>query len=79
MRALAIGGDTGNAVLQALLWIAALLAIFVPLAVSRYRGAAYPYHQSGDAPRRPNPSSCSPNGWSGKRVRPATRKRDEPT
>jgi ABC-2 type transport system permease protein/oleandomycin transport system permease protein len=40
MRALAIGGDTAGPVLQALAWIAVLIAIFVPLSVARYRKAA---------------------------------------
>jgi ABC-2 type transport system permease protein/oleandomycin transport system permease protein len=39
-RALAIGGDTAIPVLQALLWIVALTAIFAPLAIRRYRQAA---------------------------------------
>ena len=39
-RALSIGGDTATPVVHALLWIAGLTAIFVPLAVNRYRRAA---------------------------------------
>jgi len=40
MRAMAIGGDTAVPVLHALLWIVALLVIFVPLCVTKYRKAA---------------------------------------
>jgi ABC-2 type transport system permease protein/oleandomycin transport system permease protein len=40
MRALSIGGDTATPVLHALLWMVALVAIFAPLAVDRYRRAA---------------------------------------
>ncbi len=40
MRALSLGGDTAVPVLQSLAWIAALAAIFIPLAVARYRRAA---------------------------------------
>ena len=40
MRAMAIGGDTAVPLIHALLWVAALLVIFVPLCVSRYRKAA---------------------------------------
>jgi len=39
-RALSIGGDTAVPVLHALLWIVGLVAIFVPLAIRRYRRAA---------------------------------------
>jgi ABC-2 type transport system permease protein/oleandomycin transport system permease protein len=40
MRALSVGGETAAPVLHSLLWIAALVAIFAPLAVNRYRRAA---------------------------------------
>jgi ABC-2 type transport system permease protein/oleandomycin transport system permease protein len=40
MRALAIGGETARPVLYALLWMVALVVVFVPLAVRRYRRAA---------------------------------------
>jgi ABC-2 type transport system permease protein/oleandomycin transport system permease protein len=40
MRALSVGGVTATPVLHSLLWIAALVAIFAPLAVNRYRRAA---------------------------------------
>ena len=39
-RALSIGGDTAVPVLQALLWVVALTAIFAPLAINRYRRAS---------------------------------------
>lgn len=37
LRALALGGPTTGPVLSALAWMAAILAVFVPLAVWRYR------------------------------------------
>jgi ABC-type polysaccharide/polyol phosphate export permease len=40
MRSLTIGGETATPVFHAVLWMVALVAIFVPLAVSRYRRAA---------------------------------------
>ncbi len=40
MRVLSVGGETATPVFHALLWIAALAAVFVPLAVVRYRRAA---------------------------------------
>jgi ABC-2 type transport system permease protein/oleandomycin transport system permease protein len=40
MRALSVGGETAVPVIHALLWIVALVAIFAPLAVRRYRRAA---------------------------------------
>ncbi len=40
MRALSVGGETAMPVVHALLWIAALVVIFAPLAVRRYRRAA---------------------------------------
>jgi ABC-2 type transport system permease protein/oleandomycin transport system permease protein len=40
MRALSIGGETTEPVLHALLWMVALVAIFAPLAIGRYRRAA---------------------------------------
>jgi ABC-2 type transport system permease protein/oleandomycin transport system permease protein len=40
MRALSIGGETAVPVLHALLWMVALVAIFAPLAINRYRRAA---------------------------------------
>jgi ABC transporter DrrB family efflux protein len=40
IRALALGGPTAGPVTHAVLWIAGLLAVFVPLAVSRYRRVA---------------------------------------
>ena len=40
MRSLTIGGETAAPVFHAVLWMVALVAIFVPLAVSRYRRAA---------------------------------------
>jgi hypothetical protein len=40
LRALCLGGPTAIPVLQALAWIAAILLLFVPLAVRRYRRAA---------------------------------------
>jgi ABC-2 type transport system permease protein/oleandomycin transport system permease protein len=36
-RALAIGGQSGRPLLQALLWIAALLAVFIPLSAWKYK------------------------------------------
>jgi ABC-type polysaccharide/polyol phosphate export permease len=39
MRALSIGGETTAPVEHALLWMIALVAIFAPLAISRYRRA----------------------------------------
>jgi ABC transporter DrrB family efflux protein len=39
-RALAIGGDATEPLLRALAWFAALLAVFVPLSVRRYRRMA---------------------------------------
>jgi ABC-2 type transport system permease protein/oleandomycin transport system permease protein len=40
LRALTLGGPAIRAVLQSLAWIAAILLVFVPLAVNRYRRAA---------------------------------------
>jgi ABC-2 type transport system permease protein/oleandomycin transport system permease protein len=40
MRALSVGGETARPVVYALLWMVALVAVFVPLAVRRYRRAA---------------------------------------
>jgi ABC-2 type transport system permease protein len=40
MRALSLGGPVTTEVLQALAWIVAILVVFVPLAVSRYRRSA---------------------------------------
>ena len=40
VRALVLGGPTATAVLQSLAWSVALVAIFAPLAVRRYRRAA---------------------------------------
>jgi ABC transporter DrrB family efflux protein len=40
MRALSVGGPTATPVLHALLWIVALVVVFVPLTVARYRRAA---------------------------------------
>jgi ABC-2 type transport system permease protein/oleandomycin transport system permease protein len=40
MRAMALGGDTAVPVAHALLWVGALLVIFVPLCVTKYRKAA---------------------------------------
>jgi ABC-type multidrug transport system permease subunit len=40
MRALSVGGSTATPVLHALLWIVALVVVFVPLTVARYRRAA---------------------------------------
>jgi ABC transporter DrrB family efflux protein len=37
IRALSQGGDVGGPVLRSLLWIAAIIAVFAPLAVARYR------------------------------------------
>jgi putative ABC transport system permease protein len=37
VRALLLGSPTGDAVLQSLLWVAGLLAVFVPLAVRAYQ------------------------------------------
>jgi ABC transporter DrrB family efflux protein len=39
VRALVIGGRTGHDVLIALAWMAAILVVFVPLSVARYRRA----------------------------------------
>jgi ABC-2 type transport system permease protein len=36
-RALSLGGPAANSVLQSLAWIAGILAVFVPLAVNRYK------------------------------------------
>jgi oleandomycin transport system permease protein len=36
-RALMLGDPAGSAVLQSLLWIAAMLIVFVPLAVRAYQ------------------------------------------
>jgi ABC-2 type transport system permease protein len=38
VRALTLGGDATTAMLGTLAWLAGLLLVFVPLAVSRYRG-----------------------------------------
>jgi hypothetical protein len=38
VRALTIGGDTTRPIIGTLAWMLALLLVFVPLAVSRYRG-----------------------------------------
>lgn len=40
MRALWLGRPAGNNVWEALLWIVAIIAVFAPLAVARYRRAA---------------------------------------
>lgn len=40
IRALALGGPTAGPVIRALLWIAAILAVTVPLASARYRRVA---------------------------------------
>ncbi|HEY6748090.1 MAG TPA: ABC transporter permease [Mycobacteriales bacterium] len=40
IRALALGGPTAGPVTRALAWIVGLLAVFIPLAVSRYRRVA---------------------------------------
>lgn len=40
MRALSLGGPVTTEVLQAVAWIAAILVVFVPLAVARYRRSA---------------------------------------
>jgi ABC-type polysaccharide/polyol phosphate export permease len=40
LRALCLGGPTTTPVLRSLAWITAILLVFVPLAVSRYRRAA---------------------------------------
>jgi ABC transporter DrrB family efflux protein len=40
MRALAIGGETAAPVFHAVLWMIALVAIFAPMAVRKYRQAA---------------------------------------
>ena len=40
MRALSIGGETATPVLHAVIWMILLIAIFVPLAVRKYRRAA---------------------------------------
>jgi len=40
MRALSIGGETATPVFHAVLWMIALVAIFAPLAVRKYRRAA---------------------------------------
>jgi ABC transporter DrrB family efflux protein len=40
LRALTLGGPTARPVLEALAWIVGILAVFVPLAVNRYRRAA---------------------------------------
>jgi|SoiMethySBSTD1v2_1073268.scaffolds.fasta_scaffold491048_2 ABC-2 type transport system permease protein len=37
IRALSQGGDVGGPLTRSLLWLAAILAVFVPLAVARYR------------------------------------------
>jgi hypothetical protein len=39
LRALCLGGPTTRPVLEALAWISALLALAVPLAVTRFRHA----------------------------------------
>jgi ABC-type multidrug transport system permease subunit len=36
-RVLCLGGPTTNKVMHALLWVAVILVVFVPLAVRRYR------------------------------------------
>jgi ABC transporter DrrB family efflux protein len=38
-RALSLGGPAGTPALRTLLWVAVILAVFVPLAVTRYRRA----------------------------------------
>jgi ABC transporter DrrB family efflux protein len=40
MRALWIGAPAGNSIWEAVLWSLAIIAVFAPLAVSRYRAAA---------------------------------------
>ncbi len=40
MRALWLGAPAGNSIWGAIVWSIAILAIFAPLAVSRYRKAA---------------------------------------
>ena len=40
VRALCIGGETATPVLHALLWMVGLVAVFMPLAVARYRRVA---------------------------------------
>jgi ABC transporter DrrB family efflux protein len=40
MRTLSVGGPTTTPVIHALLWILAMAAIFIPLAIARYRRAA---------------------------------------
>ncbi len=40
MRSLWLGTPAGNNIWEALLWIAAIIAVFAPLAVARYRRAA---------------------------------------
>ena len=37
IRALSQGGEVGGPLTRSLLWLAAILAVFVPLAVARYR------------------------------------------
>jgi hypothetical protein len=40
LRALTLGGPITKPLLQSLAWITAILVVFVPLAVNRYRRAA---------------------------------------
>ena len=40
VRALCLGGDTATWVIQSLAWSIAIVAVFAPLAVRRYRRAA---------------------------------------
>ncbi len=40
MRALSIGGETARPVMYSLLWMAAITAVFAPLAVRKYRRTA---------------------------------------
>jgi ABC-2 type transport system permease protein/oleandomycin transport system permease protein len=40
VRALVLGGPTAGRLLGALLWILAIIAVFAPLAVARYRRVA---------------------------------------
>jgi hypothetical protein len=40
VRALCLGGETAVPVLHAVLWMVGIVAVFVPLAVARYRRVA---------------------------------------
>jgi ABC-2 family transporter protein len=58
VRALVIGGPTTSYVLQSLAWSAAILLVFVPAAVRRYRRAAWMPPRWGGAVVAATASGC---------------------